>query len=417
VPVTAVASPAPPPHSRDLGTVTRDVAGAGDAQVIRIVATVDAMAIRGAADELIAPLRERLAVLRPPRPLRFTRLLFHPLDPVIVAAALWRPGQDGIPRTALAPLADCVRRAIGAQAQAIDVAIRGHTTSETALVAAQGPALWSAAGAILASAAMPPLWRETGLGDAAFAPLARRAGALLAQMPALHRLCAETVYGLLPPRPEALQAILQDVSAADGAALPMLVRLLLTRLPQLASMLAMPSGAAGPKLKVALDQAVDGLLDQLTAQDGAQAQIANASLAEASVAVRRIATLLQQIEDGTVRSARRTQLVAIRQQVDAGCRARFATGLQDQVLTRLHLATGQDMPALEAAARGLRALETEARTMGGSSAYDRMLSQAAEAIKAENGLDRTDQLRLVEILAGSDAALVMLDGRLGERSA
>lgn len=405
----------PPLRDRDLGGVTRDVAGAPDAQVMRIVATVDAMASRGAADDLIVPLRQRLAVLRPPRPLRFVRLLFHPLDPVIVPAAQWRPGQDEIPRTALMPMADCVRHAMGVQARAIDAAIRGHTTSETALVATQGQILWSAAGAILANATAPPLWRETELAEAMFAPLARRAGALLAQMPALHRLCVETVHGLLPPSPEALQAILQGVSAADETALPMLVRLMLNRLPQLASLLATPSGAAGPQVKVALDQAIDSLLDQLTAEDGAQAQIAGAGLAEASVAVRRIATLLQQIEDGTVRSARRAQVAVIRQQVDAGCRARFATGLQDQVLARLHMATDQDVPALEAAARGLRALETEARVMGGGSAYDRMLSQAAEAIKAENGLDRTDQVRLVEILAGSDAALAMLDRRPDER--
>ncbi|MFL5280577.1 MAG: hypothetical protein ACJ8AW_06175 [Rhodopila sp.] len=165
----------PPLRNRDIGTITRDVADAPDSQVMRIVATVDAMTDRGAADALIAPLRQRLVVLRPPRPLRFTRLLFHPLDGVIVAAVQWRPGQAAIPRTALAPLADCVRRAMGAQAEAIDAAIRGHMSSETALVAAQGQVLWPAAGAILATAAVPPLWSETGLGDAAFPPMAHRA--------------------------------------------------------------------------------------------------------------------------------------------------------------------------------------------------------------------------------------------------
>jgi hypothetical protein len=233
-------------------------------------------------------------------------------------------------------------------------------------------------------------------------------------MPALDRLCAETVHGLLPPRPDALQAILRGVSEADETALPMMVTLLLNRLPQLASMLAaVPSGAASVKLKVALDQAVDTLLDQLMEQDGVQAQIAGSSLADAGIAVWRIATLLQQIEDGTVRSVRRKQLAAIRRQVDAGCRACFAASLQDQVLARLHVATGRDIPALESAARGLRALETEARAMGGGSAYDLMLSQAAAAVNAESGLDRIDQIRLVEILAGSDAALAMLDDRQG----
>ncbi|MFL5281873.1 MAG: hypothetical protein ACJ8AW_13000 [Rhodopila sp.] len=235
-------------------------------------------------------------------------------------------------------------------------------------------------------------------------------------MPALDKLCSETVHGLLPPRPDALHTILQGVSAADETALPMMVRLLLNRLPQLASMLAtVPSATASPQLKIALDEAVDSLLDQIMAQDGAQAQIASGSLAEASVTVRRIATLLQQIEDGTVRSVRRSQLPTIRQQVDAGCRARFTTSLREQVLARLHGAGEQEMSALESAARGLRALETEARVMGGGSAYDLMLSQAADAVKAETGLDQTDQIRLVEILAGSDAGLAILDGRSSRR--
>jgi hypothetical protein len=406
----------PPPRPREIGAISRDVAGAPDSQVMWIIATVDAMTERGAADALIAPLRQRLAVLRPPRPLRFTRLLFHPLDSVIVPAAQWRAGQPAIPRTALMPLADCVRRAMGARVQGIETAIRGRTTAETALVASQGQAIWPAAATILASATVPPLWSATGLGEAAFAPLARRVAALLAQAPALDRLCAETVHGLLPPRPDVLHAILRSISVTDETALPLMVRLLLNRLPQLASMLAAaPSGTASPQLKIALDEAIDGLLDQMIAEDGTSAQIASAGLAEASVAVRRIATLLQQIEDGTVRPVRRSQLPTIRQQVDAGCRARFTVSLREQLLAQLHVATDQDIPALETAARELRALETEARVMGGGSAYDLMLTQAADAVKAETGLDRTDQIRLVEILSGSDAAPAMLDGRAGGR--
>ena len=64
---------------------------------------VDAMPNRGAADQLIAPLRARLAHLRPPRPLRFARLLFLPLDPLIVPAARWRAAQPAIPRTVIPP--------------------------------------------------------------------------------------------------------------------------------------------------------------------------------------------------------------------------------------------------------------------------------------------------------------------------
>jgi hypothetical protein len=410
------AEPAPL-RSRDIRAVSRDVAGADDARVMRIVATVDAMSARGSADELIVPLRRRLAVLRPPRPLRFARLLFHPLDPLIVSAGRWRAGQHAIPRTALAPLAACVRIAMAAEAAAIEAAINGRTTAYVDLIATQGRLLWPQAGRVLMSAALPPDWNDTGLSDAIFAPLARRTGALLAQMAAFDRFCAETVQGLLPPQPDALHAILRGIAGTDESALPMMVKLLLTRLPEAAALLM--AGAPGPQgaaLKATANETVDTLLEQLARKEGAAAQVGATSLEEAGAAVRRIVVLLRQLEHGSVTPARRAHLKAVRQALDAGCRTRFAAGLRDEVLAPLQTGGSLDTRLLEAAARDLRALETEARAAGGGSAYDLMLRQAADAVKAlpaETGPDRTDRMRLVEILAGSEAALAMLDERRG----
>jgi hypothetical protein len=90
--------------------------------------------------------------------------------------------------------------------------------------------------------------------------------------------------------------------------------------------------------------------------------------------------------------------------------------LQDELLAPLQrvgvpldLAT---IPALESAARGLRVLETEGRVISSGSAYDVLLGSAADAIKGSAMRDRlglADQIRLVEILSGPDAALAMLD--------
>ena len=73
-----------------LHDVARTLNAARDEQLARVVAVVDALPARGAADTLIAPLRPRLATLRPTRPLNLTRLLFTPLDPLIVPSAEWR---------------------------------------------------------------------------------------------------------------------------------------------------------------------------------------------------------------------------------------------------------------------------------------------------------------------------------------
>ena len=106
----------------------------------------------------------------------------------------------------------------------------------------------------------------------------------------------------------------------------------------------------------------------------------------------------------------------MRRRLNAGCKARFVSALQDDLLAPLQHTgaplTPADITALEAAARGLRILEVGARLAGGGSTYDLLLGKAAEAIKGNAMRDRLtlmDQVRLVEILSGSDAALAMLD--------
>jgi hypothetical protein len=81
-------------NDTSVSELVRSMAGASERQLLRIVAAVDGMSARGAADELIAPVRHRLANLRPVRPLRFARLVFLPLDHLIVPAANWKPHRD-----------------------------------------------------------------------------------------------------------------------------------------------------------------------------------------------------------------------------------------------------------------------------------------------------------------------------------
>src|SRR5580704_4191496 len=81
-------SPAVPWH--ELRRLHHGLATAPDMQIAKVVAVVDALESRGAADEMIEPLRSRLPQLRLPRPLRFSRLLFMPLDVLIVPNPEWR---------------------------------------------------------------------------------------------------------------------------------------------------------------------------------------------------------------------------------------------------------------------------------------------------------------------------------------
>jgi hypothetical protein len=407
-----------PPRVPALQVVSRALRDAEDPRIVRVVAMVDAMISRGAADQLIAPIRPRLAMLRPPRPLRFTRLMFRSLERLIVPAARWRPGQNVLPRTALRPMAEHVRLAMGAAATGIEAEIAGRTTADTALIVRLGRSLWPAAAAILADAAIPNGWNSTALGAAVYRPLADSVAALLAEAPALDALCSDSVADLLPPTAATIAALLRRVAKSNRAALPMMITLLLDRLPEAAGLLPTArEGSHAAAIQAATDEAADILLGQLDQPAGGiETRVGAGTLADAAAAAGRIATLLTHLETPTAKPERRDRLRAMRQRLNAGCKARFVSALQDELLAPLQhggaASDPVDVLALEAAARGLRVLESEARAVGGGSTYDLLLGKAAEAIKGDAMRDRlapVEQIRLVEILSGSDAALAMFD--------
>jgi hypothetical protein len=408
---------APEPSSdSSINALKDEIAGAPDPQILRIVATVDAMASRGPVDALIAPLRQRLSMLRPPRPLRFVRLLFRPLDPLIVPAPRWRDGEDAIPRSALAVMADHVRRAIGDEVVAIERAIVGHTDAETDLVTRLGRSLWPAAAHTFRTQTVPETWESSRLTLLAYRPLADCVAALLDEAASLEALCAETANGLLPVRPSAVTAMLDRVMAVNQTALPMLIALLLVRLPEAAALiLSMTAGSKSTPIAEAMDRAVDRVLRQLSLAGGTEDFIAAGTLADAGAAAGHIKMLLTQLDGVSSKPQRRAQLRSIRQRLDASCKARFTAGLERELLAPLRqLADPPDrtvMTALEVAARSLRVLEIEARAIGNGAAYDLLLHRATDMIKGGalgDHLGAVDQVRLVEFLAGPEAALAML---------
>ncbi len=402
-----------------LHTLSRGVASASEPQIRRIVATVNSMAARGAADDLIAPLRHRLVGLRPARPLRFARLTFFPLDPVIVPAARWKSNPCTVPRTAIAPMARLVEQALGPKVSAIKSAISELKAEPGDLVTALGASLWPEAGAILARAKIPDARKDTGLSDQAYHSLARRIGAVLSAAPALDTICAETAQGRLPPDVSAIKAMVDTAAGLAPDALPMLAALLMMRLPQAVPLLyEIDSGSAAASIKAATQQAADVLLDQFQIGEGANAAVAASPLTEAGATAGRIAALLKELDRDDATPERHNQLRTLRQKLDSDCKARFEAGLSTELLSTLRRLPDQpdavDIKRLETMARNLRMLESEGRTLGSGATYDRLLAQAADAVQAEpnsSGMTLADRLRLVEILAGSGAAMALLNRR------
>jgi hypothetical protein len=402
---------------RDIRELGRRLAEAPDAEVARAVAVVDQMPLRGGADQLIEPLRPRLGRLRPPRPLRFTRLLFLPLEPLIVPPPRWQHHLPTIPRSALASLAATVRAGIGAEAATIDALILAASSLQAGAVARAGDLLWSRAAALLAVAPPPVGWAETGLSLTVYATLARRIGAVLARASLLEELVAEAGAGIAATRLGPVGGMLADVGAECPDALTMLITLLLAKLPQLAAALPGLASELGPLAEAALRKAsldaAEALLTGLESDGGAEIAMVGCDLAESAQEVRRTVTLLKQLAERADVPRARARVQAIRQRLDAGCRARFAHAMTTEFLPLLQApSAGGDAAAAqarEATARHLRELESEARPIGGGEAYDAQLRQAAAAVRAEGArMSLAARVRLVEILAGPEAALALL---------
>jgi hypothetical protein len=406
------------PAQADLRDLRRDLDTVTDAQLRQVVALIDGMDERGRMDELIAPLRERIAHLRPPRPLQFTRLLFLPLDPVIVPPPAYRPGAPAIPRSVLLPLSALVRAGLGRTAGEIEAAIRDRPTTDTAAVQSAGEVVWPAAARILRAAPAPADWADTGLAPTLYPSLATAIATVLEQAPALYAVVLDAAAGL-PVEPEALDGFLQRVAPAGPDALGLMLATMVGALPAPDAVLRRADEwtrrARDPALRAVVEPVLDAQLTSLETRDAMTDDMLAADLTTVSNEVRRITTLLEGLSSETSTSARRARLETIRQRLDASCQTRFADGLAQDLLAPLEALRDHPDPAstprLEEAARRLRALETEARRLGGASTYDRLLRQTTAAVckvAAEAGLARADKVRLVEILAGPEAALPLL---------
>lgn len=406
-----MAQPPDPGLGRKLRELMRGLSDAPDAHVARAVALVDALPSRGEADQLLAPLRPRLARLRPPRPLRFARLLFLPLDPVIVAPPRWRPNLPAIPRSVLNALAATVRAGPEAPIAAVDALIRTATLPDAETVARAGALLWPHAAALLFRAPPPVGWAETGLGPALYPPLARRVSVVLAQALVLEEQVAEAAVGIVPPRAGPVRAMLADVCQRCPEACPMLVAVLLGRLPQCAGLLDSLAGELGPKIEPLLRQATveatEALLSRMEAAGSAEQAVGAGELADSVQDVRRISLLLRRLGESSTAPQLQARLHAVRQRLSAGCRQAFAWAMAEQFLPALR--QGGSAASLEATARRLRELETDARLLGDGEAYDAQLRQAAAAVAADDARSLVARARLMEIFVGPEAAAAFLD--------
>ncbi len=398
-----------------LGGLVEALVGTSDEKLARIVGVLDgttgADAERDMAEALIAPLRPRLAQLRPRRRLNLSRLTFTPLDPVIVPAAQWARGEIGVPRTALAPLWTTIRAALGPREAELQTALAAAAAGrcEKGRCEKVGATLWPLAAAALSDAEPATAWQAaTGLDAADHQALASRIAALLARAPGLAAMETRLAAGS-PPTPAELAAWLTPLAETRPPALATGIALLLARMPQAEAVMALSEdpervlATTKPEVVAATEAAIGFALD-------AAVSVPATGGDAAAEAVRQAALLLLGLEArAQERPTRLARIRAARQAADARLRAGFTEAISTHLATSSTV-TRQDVAA-EASALALRRFAGAARHLGSAPAYEAALRQAATALIPPRGADaptRVARARLVEILVGSEAAAAML---------
>lgn len=410
---------APAAAAQNLREVRRGVAQAADAQVLQVVRMVDALEVRGATDAVLEPVRARLRTIQPARPLRFARLLFMPLDPLIVPPNAWRPGTNFLPRLALPVLARAVRAHIAAAGDPALLATLGHvdaliataTTAQAGIVRQAGRLVWPQAAAALQALANRPdqccrtEWAAEGLTAAELQPVSAAVAAILAHAAALH----DQDHGGPALGEAALLDILTSAEAAGPHAWVMMLSLLIVRVPASAAVLL---AAGQPNRSRALaDAAAETALTWLETETADQ----TAGIGEAApLELSRQAALLRALSDQPGDAARRRRVADARAHLLAGSLHRLQASLHDHVAAPLGVLPDQRaarnavLDTVEAAARMLRRFEIEARRLGAGQKFDALVQDVGTSVQGTAGLSRMDRARLVEILQGSDAAARLL---------
>lgn len=383
-----------PGAQRELG---RELRSASDDQLSRVVAVVDALPVRGAADALLAPVRARLAQLRPDRPLRLSRVLFTPLDPVIVAPLKWRSDSASVPRSALDLLGRLVLARIGALRSELETVASQRTSSDAAAVQAIGCVLWPAAGRVLQELDMPSDWTEqTGLQPRVWLEIRDGAAVVLSRAVRIEEIARA------PDNEDLLQGQLRDRTGCSDASFALVVRVLLARHPRPTDLLCTLANLRDAGAATATEQAISATLDDMEpALDQIETADPNVAVGQAI----QLATLFDALDTPT----RRTRISALRADAARLCQERLERSMQGllEPFAAQSEPGGTDYPAIEATARGVRKLGAAAKRLGGQRALERFMQQSVTAILGLDAaaIDRVDRIRLLEILVGPDAAL------------
>lgn len=429
--------PSPSLDRRTLADLTARLARARPEAIRAVVALIDRMPDRGDADALIAPMRPRLMLMRDMirRPASLGRVLAHPIEDLLVPPDAWRRGSLSVPRSVMPVAIALASDALASRArQDIITRLAGATMDDAPAVQDVGETLWPVAAAAFAEAAsgrLPP-GLALPMREADLRGVLGAMGETLRIAPALARVLAASPRGTVPAWEQIEHALRDVVEEAAGHSADCFARaglILMRRFMAAGPVVGLLRDAAGRAASGAaelrLADALDSFLAELPGQLPEPASLAllphavqQAVVADTVATVERAGT-----EIGTWQAGRRENLREVQARVAAVIRRRVQECLATELIPPLARlgeaglgpAEGQAaIEALEAVARTAAAMVTAARRLGPADDLSVALRHAAETVSAmaaaapqgapADRIGRTDLARIVEILAGPDAA-------------
>ncbi|MFN7672853.1 MAG: hypothetical protein ACK5O0_01405, partial [bacterium] len=393
-----------------LSRISKRTSLASDSVLRQVVAVLEAVPARAMLDPIIEAARPRLKLLRPPRPITFTRILFLPFDGAVVPMSEWRAGSAKLPRPALQPIADALREVMGPEVQQISAKLGGRSFFDVLQVDSEGRALWAEAARLSATLSFPQGLPSVGLDAAGTRQLLDLAASIWRQADGIWEAKLASFSG---PSPELVLAALKGPAEEGQAAFSLAVASLLDRAQSPSSVLATATRISAIAVSI-IDENIQALqrnpLPPLPSEDAVRA----AQIAEEYVA------LLSEFEIASRGRIKDQQKIFTPLLDNIGSVIKEATQqiIKLQFLPALHEPNAKRRAAvvlnIEVLARALRRLEEAGRRAGHFQAFDNLQTSHSVKLKSIlNGLDggglqRHDIIRFAEILLGTEKAMALV---------
>ncbi|HTZ69280.1 MAG TPA: hypothetical protein VMB71_01390 [Acetobacteraceae bacterium] len=387
----------------EMRAARRALAEAGDAQVLGVLRYVDALPNPGEADALLAPLRPRLRHLRPPRPLRFARVLFTPLDPVIVSPAGWQAGAPLVPRSAIHPIATQVRQALPERYDEIQAVLGDDTLAEAVRLRTAGRKLWPDAARVLRSSPVPAEWRATGLPLGEYRLLADAIAICLDAAAVFDELDDPAIAD--DEVEKRLATLMREGEKQGAAAWGMVRALAMQRFPLAEAPRAAARGKVGREWQDAAATVA------ATNWAWIEADMESATLGDAAQAAENLHRQIMLLDVLGHDATQRQRAAAAKVKLRESSARRFAAAVKERVTLAMPDMAEDALDGLETEMRDLRLLDAETRRLGPAPGNDAALHGAAAAVTAREDITLMERARLVELLLGAEAGLAVLLGR------